>query len=220
MSMNDVPESESDLFEIGTKLLGLKELQPETVSHSGKGMTDLGDKSQVISRSAEAELTKKDLPRGDHRDHDDSGAPLDFSSSLSSIAGLLSPTVEDKGRVDSELPRGSPGENPTDDSKDPDSLEKQYEFAKFNQKFIPLKEETAASVPESLPRLVPGEDGIAEDRVAPASTIPSSQESKARSSSQPHLRLAPGEGECGEGKANPGPEPSPRGLRRPLPILA
>ena len=60
------------------EVLGRDWLQPESVSPSGKGMTHLSDKSQVISRSAEAVLTKKDLPQDGHHDRDDGGAPLDF----------------------------------------------------------------------------------------------------------------------------------------------
>ena len=97
MSANDVLESAS-------ALLGLKELRPETVSHIGRGMTDFGDKSQVISRIAEAVLTRKDLPQDALPEHDDSGAPLDFSSSLSSIIGHTPPSGDAKGQVDESPP--------------------------------------------------------------------------------------------------------------------
>ena len=213
--MNPI-EDVVDEIAIGSDLLGLKELQPESMSHSGTRMTDLGDKSQVISRSAEAGLTKKDLRGDDHRDHEDKGAPLDFSSSLSSITGLLSPNDEDKERVSNELPRGSPGDNPADDPSDPHSIEKQYEFAKFNQKFIPSEEGAALGVPEPRSRLVPGEGGIAEGgtaeaRAASASTTLPSLGSSTLGPSLPHPRLVPGKGECAQGQDDQAPAPSPRG---------
>ncbi len=134
-------------------------------------MTDLRDKSQVISRSAEAELTKGDLRHDAHPEPDDNGASLDFSSSLSSIVGQTSPPDDVKGQVNETLPLGSGGDDVADPHDDSDSIEKQCEFSKFNKKFAKPVAELDLDVAEPLRCPVLGVGGRGSQRSTSCSPL-------------------------------------------------
>ena len=209
MAMNENEVAESEL---GSKLLGLKELQPETVSHSGIGMTDLGDKSQVISRIAEAVLTKQDLPQDDLPDHDDSGAPFDFSSSLSSLTGHPSPNADNKGKVSESPPQGGAGGSSTDLPDDLGSLEKQYEFAQFNQKFLRPDDGATHRTAKPLLSLATWGGGRADGEAAPSPMTGTPEGEATHRTAKPPLSLVPGEGGRATNEVAPCSTPSPREL--------
>ena len=173
-------------------------------------MTDLGDKSQVISCNAEAMLTKEDLPQDGLPGQDDSGAPLDFSSSLSSAAGHPPPSADDKGKVHETPPQSGVGEDTTSSPDDPDSLEKQYEFAQFNQKFLPPEDGATFHATKPPLSLVPGTGGHAEGEAAPDPAVDVPEGGAARHPTKPLLSLVPGEGGCASVRVTPCTESNPR----------
>ena len=134
-------------------------------------MTDLGDKSQVISRITEADLTKKDLSPDDWPERYDSGAPLEFSSSLSSIQDCLSPDQEKHlGHVANVGPQPDETGGNSPNARLFGLTREAVGFAQFNKKCEKPETEQSSGSARTFPSLEPGVKGGVDEGAASGKT--------------------------------------------------